>query len=107
MRQLTPVSVSRLKSYRLTELRLTLSAVLDCRNPDAIGLSLSDLTDDANWDTPHALAEATIGRGAEGILVPSATRMEDNLIVFPPNRLSGSTFEIIGFVEPRLYRDST
>ncbi len=74
-----------LHSYRRTRLHADLSAVLDCRDLAALGLTEDALLDDLNYDIGHALGLAALRRGAEGILVPSATRAGDNLIVLPDN----------------------
>jgi hypothetical protein len=79
---------------------------MDWRNPADLGLTRDDLCDDADLEVPRALAEAALARGVEGMLVPSATLLGDNLIVLTGNRRPGTSFEIVGFIEPRLYRES-
>jgi RES domain-containing protein len=74
-----------LRSYRRTRLHADLSAVLDCRDLAALGLTEEALLDDLNYDIGHALGLIALRRGVEGILVPSATRAGDNLIVLPDN----------------------
>jgi len=74
-----------LRSYRRTKLFVSLSAVLDCRDLATLGLTEDALLDDLSYDMGHALGLTALRRGAEGILVPSATRAGDNLIVFPDN----------------------
>jgi len=59
--------------------------VLDCRDLAALGLTEEALLDDLNYDIGHALGLIALRRGVEGILVPSATRAGDNLIVLPDN----------------------
>lgn len=82
-----------LRSYRRTRLHANLSAVLDCRDLAALGLAEDELLDDLNYDIGHALGLAAFQRGAEGILVPSATRAGDNLIVLPDNLRSTARIE--------------
>jgi RES domain-containing protein len=69
--------------YRFTEIWVQLEEVLDCRDLDALGLVEADLFDTTDFETPRALAAAAIDRNIEGIVVPSASRLGDNLIIFP------------------------
>lgn len=71
----------------------SLSRCLDCRDIDALGLTLETLLDDLAYDAGHALGLAAVRRGAEGILVLSATRAGDNLILFPDNLQPTSRIE--------------
>jgi len=41
--------------------------------------------------------------GAEAILVPSATRLGENLIIFPDNLQASSRVEVVDYRHPRLY----
>jgi hypothetical protein len=69
-------------SLRLSELQVDLAAVLDCRDPTRLGLNLDGLCDDLDYRLPQRLAAVARARGAEGLLVPSATRLGHNLVVF-------------------------
>lgn len=69
--------------YRFTEIWVQLEEVLDCRDLDALGLAEADLFDNTDFETPRALVAAAIDRNVEGIVVPSASRLGDNLIIFP------------------------
>jgi RES domain-containing protein len=91
-----------LRQYRITRLRVALEAVLDCRDVAAMGISLDQLLNDVNLDAPHALAAAAIARGAEAIMVPSATLLGDNLVLFIDQLRPGSIIEALDYVEPRL-----
>jgi RES domain-containing protein len=103
LRHITPATLARLSGYRLTELWVEMGAVLDCRDPSAFGLAIVDLCDDFDYGIPQRLAGAAVAAGAEGILVPSVTRLGDNLILFPQNRRAGSVVTIRSWVDPRLY----
>ncbi|MGH2586197.1 MAG: RES family NAD+ phosphorylase [Dehalococcoidia bacterium] len=105
-RQFSSTTWENRRNYRFTELAVTLSAILDCRDVGTLGLTLDHLCDDYDWSIPQALAAAARDIHAEGILVPSATRWGDNLIVFPDLRRPSSSFEIVRFHEPQLYRRS-
>lgn len=76
--------------YRRTRLIVDVTHVLDCRDVTALGLTYEALLDDTAYDAGHKLGLTAVQRGAEGILVPSATRAGDNLILFPDNFLSTS-----------------
>jgi RES domain-containing protein len=103
LRHLTPATMAHLGSYRITELSVEVQAILDCRAPSVVGLTAADLGDDLDYTIPHQLAGAALAVGAEGILVPSATGLGQNLILFPKNTRPGSTLTIRSSVDPRLY----
>lgn len=103
LRRLSPEDMASLNQYRLTELEIRLAATFDCRAPAGLGLVLADLVDDYDFTATQELASAAIARGAEGILVPSATGLGDNLVVFP-NQVSGSSrLTVVGSRDPRLH----
>ena len=86
--------LAELRLYRRTRLSVSLTAVLDCRDVAALGLTVDVLFDDLVYDVGHALGLAAVRHGAEAILVPSTTRAGDNLILFPDNLLPGSRLEV-------------
>jgi len=86
----------RIRNYRLSELQVTLAAVLDCRDLSALGLTRKALLGES-YALGQELAAAAVARGAEGIIVPSATRWGDNLIVFPHNQRPGSQIVVKGY----------
>jgi RES domain-containing protein len=105
-RRLTPSILSQLNEFRLTMLQVALAgSVLGCDDPALLGLRLDDLCHDTDWDVPQRLAAAAIAHGAEALIVPSATRLGNNLIVFPTRRHPGSRIIEISHVDPRLYVD--
>jgi hypothetical protein len=82
--------------------RLGLSFADLCQDPDDLE---GDPCHAAVWETPRRIAEAAFNRGAEGILVPSASRRSVKLIVFPENLRPGSIIEVTGeLYEPRWSR---
>lgn len=103
LRHSSPQLVPQLNEYRLSELEVELKAVLDCRDAAALGLSLEDLTRDYDFAITQEVAAAAIAQGAEGILVPSATGLGDNLVVFPAQLHSTSRLAVVGSRDPRLY----
>lgn len=92
-------------THRYTRLEAVLQRVLDCRNLTLLGLEPEDLWDDFDYRIPQRLALAAIDREAEAILVPSATLLGDNLIVFPEYLQPDSKITILDFIEPNLYVD--
>jgi len=94
-----------LGDYRLSELRVDVRAVINCRDTSALGLTVDALCHDSNYSVPRQLARAAIAVGAEGVLVPSATRLGDNLVLFPRTRREGSTLAVVQSVDPRIYID--
>ncbi len=103
LRHFSPPLLPRLNEYRLTELRVELRAVLDCRDAAALGLSPDDLVRDYDFAITQEIAVAALALGAEGILVPSATGLGDNLVVFPSQLRSASALVAVGSRDPRLY----
>ncbi len=67
--------LAALNAYDLSELRLELQAVLDCRDVCALGLAPVDLLQDTDYSVPQDLAAAAMDRHAEALLVPSATQL--------------------------------
>lgn len=92
-----------LNNYRLSMLRLQLDDVLDFRVPESLGISVDDLRLDTDHELTREIGRAAFDAGAEGILIPSATRLGDNLIVYPENLRETSQLDITGHRHPRLY----
>lgn len=83
-RHLTAVMLPRLNSYLLTELRVSLGAVLDITRPEKVGLAPEYLMHDTEYSLTQAIGAAAREVGAEASLVPpSATGLGTNLVVFP------------------------
>jgi hypothetical protein len=91
-----------LEAFRFTEIRVDLQAVLDCRDPLALGLTPANLLHDTDYAVPRALAAAAIDRGAEAIVVHSASLLGDNPIIFPHRLRPGSTLTAGRSIDPRL-----
>ncbi len=102
-RHITPELLPALNDFRLSELFVEVGEVLDCRSPKALGLSLEHLAHDTDYEATQAIGAATLERGLEGLIVPSATRLGDNLILFPENLRSSSRTEVVSSRDPRLY----
>lgn len=103
LRHISPDFLADLNDYRISELDVALESVLDLRDAAALGLDPDDLVHDYEFEITQELASAAIAREAEGILVPSATRLGDNLIVFPDRLRRASQFVVIDTRDPRLY----
>ena len=92
-----------------TRIEVDLQAVLDFMDPGPAGLTVDDLcqdTDDpkVDYELPHQIAAAAIAMGAEALLVPSATRVDDgipNVIIFTAQLRPGSRIRVVETVEPR------
>jgi hypothetical protein len=109
LRHLTPATFAQLTNYRLTELRVDVSAVIDCRDPSVLGLTVDAVCDEFDYSLPRQLARAAVAVGVEGLLVPSATRLGSNLVLFPSTRREGSSLTVVQSIDPRIYvnRDPT
>lgn len=102
-RHLTAAMLPRLNSYLLTELRVSLGAVLDITLSEKIGLAPEDLMHDTEYSLTQAIGVASREVGAEAILVPSASRLGTNLVVFTDRLRPGSILEGVSSRAPRLY----
>ncbi|MEX1254681.1 MAG: RES family NAD+ phosphorylase [Dehalococcoidia bacterium] len=102
VRHVTVELLGKLNDFRLSELEVELEAVLDCHDETALGLAAGVLSRDYDFEPTQALAAAAIDRDAEGILVPSATGLGDNLIVFPTRVQASSRLAVLDSRDPRL-----
>lgn len=100
VRHATPDLLAKLNDFRLSEIDVELAAVLDCRDHGAFGFPADDLVRDYDFDISQELAAAAIARDAEAILVPSATGLGDNLIVFPARLRTSSRMAVIDSRDP-------
>ena len=103
LRHSTPSALSRLAVMRLSTLSVRLEAVLNCRDAATMGIDPEALLHDTDYDLTQAIGEAALARGVEGILVPSATRLGDNLILWMAQIRPGSQISIVRSEDPRLY----
>jgi RES domain-containing protein len=103
IRHVTPALVDKLNDFRLSELEVELAAVLDCRDATKLGVTAEDLVRDYDFEVTQGLAAAAIARDGEGILVPSATGLGDNLIVFSARLRPTSRLVVVDSRDPRLY----
>lgn len=102
-RRLEPTTLAGLNNRRLTRVYVSLSAVIDLRDPSVLGLSLADVTDDYDYTVTQAVAAAALRRGVEALLVPAASLVGANLVVLVENLLPASVIEPLDSVDPRLY----
>jgi RES domain-containing protein len=93
-RYIDPDLIDAVKGMRRTEIAVDLASVLDCRDVAALGLTEDALLNDRDYDVGHALGRAVVERGAEAMLVLSATRLGDNLIVFTANLRPAARLDI-------------
>lgn len=103
VRHLWQGGLGMLKDRCLSELVVQVTALLDCRQVDRLGLAYDDLCEDLDYRAPQSVAAAAIARGAEGLLVPSATALGSNLVFFPTHGRPSSRLTVVGVREPRLY----
>lgn len=94
-RYIDPDLIDAIRDARRTEIEVKVSLVLDCRDVAALALSEDVLLDDWNYEAGHVLGHDAVDRGAEAMLVPSATRLGDNLIVFTANLHPESSVTIV------------
>lgn len=102
-RHLTSANLPQMRNQVLSELRISLQAVCDIRAPEEVGISGEALMDDHDYSFPQSVSAALRDRGAEALLVPSATLLGANLVVFPDRLLDGSSLEVVASHATRLY----
>lgn len=102
-RHLTSGNLPRMKNQVLSELRVRLQAVYDLSRPEEFGIDTKGLIDDREYSLPQSLSAALRERGAEAFLVPSATLLGNNLVVFPDRLRDGSSLEVFESRKTRLY----
>lgn len=96
----------RFTSVTLSRLHLRLSAVLDLRDPSALGIDLDALIG-PDYSLPQAISSAAFAQGFEGLLVPSATGVGEagrdyNVIIFTDNLKPGSEIRFVENKTPNL-----
>ena len=81
-----------------------LSRVIDCRDLDALQLAADALFHDLDYRAGQELAAAVRAAGGEGLLIPSASRFPDDILIVFPDRLEPqSNMAVIEAVDPVLY----
>lgn len=71
--------IAGLKGYRYSELRIRLEAVLDARDEAGMGLAVGALASEDDLSRPRSLARAARALLVEGMLVPSASLIGNDL----------------------------
>lgn len=80
----------RIAAYDLSEVALRLTSVVDVHDLAGGLIDEVHLLDDWDYTLAQECGEAALRRRADGLLVPSATRLGNNVIVLPGN-LSAAT----------------
>jgi len=93
------------RDVRFTELMVELGAVADCRDLEALGIDSVRLFADFDYSVGHALARVVRAAGGEGMLVPSASLLGDNLVIFPDLLRTGTSMGVVRSVDPNLTKD--
>lgn len=96
-------SLANLDVLRITRLQVNLSDVIDLTDPASYGLTLVSVIDDYEYETTQELGLAALLRGAEGILVPPASRVGTNLVILTENLRPTSSIVALDSIDPRLY----
>ena len=96
--------LSDLADRRLSEIEVSLSAVLDLRDPTVLGLTQGDLVGQ-DYTLTQEIALVALERGVEALRVPAASLVGNNLAILVENLLPTSRVQVTGFVDPRLLID--
>lgn len=102
-RHLTSSKLLQMRNQVLSEFRVRLRVVYDLSKPEDLGIAAEDLTADYEYSLPQSLAATLRERGAEAFIVPSATLLGANLVVFPDRLRDASNLEVLGSRRTRLY----
>ena len=95
--------LAALAIMRLTRLSIEMEGLLDCRDPVTMGLTLDDLLHDTDYRLTQQIGAASVALGIEGILVPSATLLGDNLVVWTSQLRSTLANRRGSSEDPRVY----
>jgi RES domain-containing protein len=98
------VRQDELTDFRFTEIWVELESVLDCRDIDLLGIRFEDLFDDFDYALGQTSAWAAAEREVEALLLPSATRLGDNLIIFPHLQRPDSVLVEVRSIDPHLVK---
>lgn len=96
LRHTRPDRIARLRESRLSELLVALEAVLDARDTEVLGIVREELLAPRDHSVGQRLGAAAVARGCDGLLVPSATGLGDNLIIFPRVRQGSPRLQVAG-----------
>jgi RES domain len=97
--------LEELANFVLSELSIKLTAVLDCRDPAALGLEEQEVLHDSDFSVAQELAGFAHEEGYEGMVIRSATALfGENVIIFPRILHRQSSIEVIGHEGLRLRR---
>lgn len=102
-RHLVASNLPELNNQVLSELGVRLQYVYDLSEPEKVGINREALTDDYDYSFSQSLSAALREKGAEALLVPSATLLGTNLVVFPDRLRDGSSLGILASRATRLY----
>lgn len=103
IRHITPELLPHLNGYRISELSVTLEAVADCRDAALLDIPAAIMVHDRDYSVTQQLGAAAVAAGLEGLLVPSATALGDNLIVLTAQMREGSGLTVVSSRDPRLF----
>jgi RES domain-containing protein len=95
-------SVSMLRDYRYSEVRAALRRTLDVHALLGPNLSAEMLIDDLDFSLPRMIASIARANGAEAILVPSASGIGANIVIFPDRLDARSRLDVVRSIDPNL-----
>ena len=102
-RHLTSGNLPQVKNQVLSEFRVRLQAVYDLSTPEEVGIDSEILLKDHDHSFSQSLSATLRDRGAEALLMPSATMLGNNIVVFPDRLYDGSSLEVVRTRRTRLY----
>jgi hypothetical protein len=100
---MTSGSLPQMRNQVLSEFQVSLQCVYDLSKPEEFGIDSEDLIEDRDYALPQSLSAALRDQRAEAFLVPSATLLGVNLVVFPDLLRDGSSVEVLANRKTRLY----
>lgn len=102
-RHMTSGSLPQMRNQVLSEFQVSLQCVYDLSKPEEFGIDSEDLIEDRDYALPQSLSAALRDQRTEAFLVPSATLLGVNLVVFPDLLRDGSSVEVLANRKTRLY----
>lgn len=68
-----------------------------------MGLTLDDIVHDTEYRLTQEIGAASVALGVEGILVPSATLLGENLVLWVSHFRPTSRIEVLSSEDPRFF----
>jgi hypothetical protein len=87
-------SIAITKPTRIVRLRARIARIIDLEAPEAVGVTIENLTG-PSWTVPQHIAAAADWLGLAGLLVPSARHHDPNLVILVSRIGADDSIEVV------------